>query len=411
MAKGSLHTALPARAALLLLAALGAATAGACYTTVETQETVCPDPTTLCLGQCVDFSSDARHCGGCGLACAGTDVCVEGACVDCPTGQTLCGSACADLEIDAQNCGACGSPCAEGEVCEGGACVFDACPGQTRCGGACVDVSSDPAHCGACDNACPATQGCVEGACVPGCFASCAGIGCTDLGHDPQNCGACGNACAFGSVCLDGACFPCPLATTPCQGACVDLQFDQFNCGACGRVCGLAQVCDLGACQGACVDDGGEDNDDAASATPLAWDQIDVGAGQGLLEHHASLCSGDEDWFLLPTAQINLSEAVLRIDVSVQGAEEAGCQCSCTRCDALLAPGPHHELTLQVLDPATLDVLGAATEDDGVIRLLVPGAGVMQDVLLRFGAPAEAEYPYRFRVEINQHGGEDECEC
>ena len=34
-----------------------------------------------------------------------------------------------------------------------------------------------------------------------------------------------------------------------------------------------------------------------------------------------------------------------------------------------------------------------------------------QDVLLRLRAPFEAEYPYRFRVEINQHGGEDECEC
>ncbi|MCA9609639.1 MAG: hypothetical protein KC619_28770 [Myxococcales bacterium] len=44
----------------------------------------CGAGTTDCGGECVDLSSDARHCGGCGMACAREASCVMSACVAAP---------------------------------------------------------------------------------------------------------------------------------------------------------------------------------------------------------------------------------------------------------------------------------------------------------------------------------------
>jgi hypothetical protein len=71
----------------------------------------CRQHQTCCPGAgCVDKSSDDAHCGGCGIACAADESCVDGTCrPQCPAGLTLCGSRCVDTMEDPQNCGGCGN--------------------------------------------------------------------------------------------------------------------------------------------------------------------------------------------------------------------------------------------------------------------------------------------------------------
>jgi hypothetical protein len=79
----------------------------------------------LCGVECVRPESDPDHCGGCGMACGGTDVCVGGMCMPfCPAGLLMCGPLCIDpLGNDPDNCGACGRRCATG-ICIAGMCAL-----------------------------------------------------------------------------------------------------------------------------------------------------------------------------------------------------------------------------------------------------------------------------------------------
>ncbi|MEZ4406145.1 MAG: MopE-related protein [Polyangiales bacterium] len=125
--------------------------------------------TTLCDGRCVDPSTDAAHCGGCGLRCRPDQVCAEGRCA-CATGITECGGACVDLSRDVSNCGACGDACPRpyGEGCQSWRCACA--EGRTLCGSGasatCADTTSDATHCGACGNACPPDATCASRRCV-----------------------------------------------------------------------------------------------------------------------------------------------------------------------------------------------------------------------------------------------------
>lgn len=94
----------------------------------------------VCGGECVDVRSDARHCGGCGMACAETQVCAMGSCCT-PSAETcngidddcdgsvdehlaLCDGECTDLSSDEAHCGDCGFACGDGLICSGGTCCI-----------------------------------------------------------------------------------------------------------------------------------------------------------------------------------------------------------------------------------------------------------------------------------------------
>jgi hypothetical protein len=117
---------------------------------------------------CVDTRSDAQHCGRCGAACLGGQICAQGNC-ECPVGQTLCGDRCVDTQSNLQNCGSCGTACVGGQVCDGGTCECPA--GQTLCDGKCSDTQTDNAHCGSCTVKCGLGQGCGSGNCQSGALA------------------------------------------------------------------------------------------------------------------------------------------------------------------------------------------------------------------------------------------------
>lgn len=89
-----------------------------------------------------------------------TDICES---LNCPNG--CCDGKCVDFESDAKHCGRCDHKC--DSFCLNRQCVTT-CEGDTVkiCGGACVNYSSNPLHCGMCDNPCPETMTCSGGECV-----------------------------------------------------------------------------------------------------------------------------------------------------------------------------------------------------------------------------------------------------
>jgi hypothetical protein len=147
----------------------------------------------------------------------------------CTAGTTSCGGACVDTRADARHCGGCGLACATGEYCNGASkCVCR--PGLTACApDGCVDVRSDPRHCGTCTNACNAGSACSSGWCRSRCIGTTdecplgSGVACTDVhAADPLDCGACGVRCGGAQICASSACrdaapavgcTACPCAT------------------------------------------------------------------------------------------------------------------------------------------------------------------------------------------------------
>ncbi|MFO0625605.1 MAG: MXAN_6577-like cysteine-rich protein [Polyangiales bacterium] len=228
----------------------------------------CATGQTACDGRCVDLRASRDHCGRCGAACPGGQVCAEGACrVSCPSGQSLCGDRCVTLDTDLANCGACGTACARGQVCAMGRCTLECGASLARCGGEdggatpafCTNTRVDPANCGACGAACAMGQSCVDGRCAVVCPAGqslCDGR-CVTLATDRAHCGACGTACAAGQVCAAGACgVECAAGSTRCtrgpDAFCVDTTRDPLNCGTCGAACGTGERCANSRCEVAC---------------------------------------------------------------------------------------------------------------------------------------------------------------
>jgi hypothetical protein len=64
----------------------------------------CAPGHTSCFGICGDIDLDPDHCGGCGIACVGTEECCNNSCVD-------------TFAQDPSNCGGCGIVCDSGEIC------------------------------------------------------------------------------------------------------------------------------------------------------------------------------------------------------------------------------------------------------------------------------------------------------
>ena len=78
----------------------------------------CTAPRIDCSGTCVDTTSDPRHCGGCGVACAAGDLCQAGACVT-PEGSCTDGTlTCDGFTYCAETTGQCLAGCATNDQCE-----------------------------------------------------------------------------------------------------------------------------------------------------------------------------------------------------------------------------------------------------------------------------------------------------
>jgi hypothetical protein len=77
----------------------------------------------MCSGSCVDTSSDANNCGGCGMACTGSETCSGGVCSSTMTStappQGSCShSLCSSGTSLTTSCSACAkSVCAGDSYC------------------------------------------------------------------------------------------------------------------------------------------------------------------------------------------------------------------------------------------------------------------------------------------------------
>jgi len=191
-----------------------------------------------CDGRCVSTSDPAY---GCGVACDACNVpratagCSEGLCVvrACSPGLADCRSGAADgcetnLASDRAHCGACGNACTGAQVCSNGACASTCAPGLLSCNSTCVDPATDSANCKACGNACAPNQTCNGGVCA--CVPSCAGKACG--GSDGCG-GSCDGPCAAGLRCANKQCV-CDAQS--CGGCCQNGQCRQGTSNAaCGR--------------------------------------------------------------------------------------------------------------------------------------------------------------------------------
>ena len=258
----------------------------------------CAAGQSCCDRGCVDTTTDASSCGGCGLSCSTNNIpaptCVEGACAgSCSPGFADCnGDKLTDgCEIDAQtnpeHCGACGKACSQENVasvtCAKGACAGSClqpwadCNGDLQSDGCEANTGSDVLSCGGCGLSCSrnhVTPSCSVGVCDGACedgFADCNGDkltdGCeTNIASDPASCGACGIVCSDDQVsaaCSAGVCAgACAAGFADCNddkltdGCETNIASDPASCGGCGLSCSQNEVtatCVGGVCSGACA--------------------------------------------------------------------------------------------------------------------------------------------------------------
>jgi hypothetical protein len=154
-----------------------------------------------------------------------------------------------------------------------------------------------------------------------------------------------------------------------------------------------------------CRKDVFEKNDTVDDAATLAFDP--VFPQQAFVRVDATLCAGEEDWFLIPTSTLPWETVTVRLQVF---AADAGF-CADFGCDGFLpTPGPEHTVTVEAYHAVTGTLLGSSTDDQGIVRIY-GSTEWGDDVLIRVSGPPEAEYPYLLRFATWSFEGEDECEC
>lgn len=94
----------------------------------------CNPPLAVCGNQCVDTDDNPAHCGGCGNACAGDQICVDAKCVPLVCDPNSL-SPCYSGDPDTQDVGACksGSQTCNGLGTELGPCIGEVLPAAEDC--------------------------------------------------------------------------------------------------------------------------------------------------------------------------------------------------------------------------------------------------------------------------------------
>ncbi|PIV99657.1 MAG: hypothetical protein COW42_10320 [Deltaproteobacteria bacterium CG17_big_fil_post_rev_8_21_14_2_50_63_7] len=241
-------------------------------------------------GGCVDswtLKTDENNCGGCGVACARGDRCLNGICttpssacgMGCNAPRLFCcddglgGGTCVDewqFESDPDNCGGCGIVCGTNESCQNFECRCPSVWGDTNytsCGGVCTYIGSDPLNCGGCNIECTSDELCISGSCEAGtgpndCGGTCndtslccetsiwpgeACVELTDMAYNPEHCGGCA-PCGPGEQCRDFACFCDARMPAYCDtdgdgiDECVSLM-EPATCGSCTNSCSGDEMC------------------------------------------------------------------------------------------------------------------------------------------------------------------------
>jgi hypothetical protein len=128
------------------------------------------------------------------------------------------------------------------------------------------------------------------------------------------------------------------------------------------------------------------------------------------LVFEANMCAGEQDWYLIPIADLDFEVVTVSIDGVVEGASLCGHIEGCE--GTVLEDGHHNTLIIDVYDADAQVLLGGDLSTRGRVEVHGSGPGVANDLLIHVYAPTmAAHYDYALHVSARSYDGGDVCEC
>lgn len=157
-----------------------------------------------------------------------------------------------------------------------------------------------------------------------------------------------------------------------------------------------------------------EPNEQPEVASRLGWGARTMSEDQTLqeatLQHAASLCAGDHDWYLIPVAELGFDSHVVRIDGLVRGASWCGHVGGCN--GEVLPDAAENTLAIEVYDASERVLLGSDIATNGRVDVDGWGPSFANDLLIHVYVPSSAAvFDYDLHVDVRNYDAEDECEC
>lgn len=158
-----------------------------------------------------------------------------------------------------------------------------------------------------------------------------------------------------------------------------------------------------------CVVDEHEPSDGPAMAADVVLDFESHNGITGSAEAwmYGSLCSGDEDWYLVPASEFPFLPREVRVRLLARGIGWCGTSCG----EIELLPAPENTVFVEVYDSSGTVLHGGFVREQGDVEFYFGAPAGDDDFYLRVYGPAEAVYPYRIYINITNVEGEGECEC
>lgn len=174
----------------------------------------------------------------------------------------------------------------------------------------------------------------------------------------------------------------------------------QPRCGAPGDLIALPD--------GQCQDDAFEPNDvpEMPEFLPFVRLQADFFA-EFDVPPMLTLCPDNDDWFLLPASRLDFEQPYLFVRARV--AESGLCGEFCGEVE--LEPSPENTLGVEVYHAPTMELLSTVESPEGNVWLTDDDPRYVDDLLIRFYAPAGVGFDYRLMLDMRAGLAEDECEC
>lgn len=159
----------------------------------------------------------------------------------------------------------------------------------------------------------------------------------------------------------------------------------------------------------ACAGDEHEPSDSPAAATAVPLEPALYGDTEAyaVTWMYGSLCSGDEDWYMVPASVFPFTPRSVRLRFLARDTGWCGPSCD----DVVLLPAPENTVFLELYDSTGTVLHRGFVREHGDIEFYVGSPVGDDDFHVRVYGPAEAVYSYRLYVEISNLDGEDECEC
>lgn len=178
-----------------------------------------------------------------------------------------------------------------------------------------------------------------------------------------------------------------------------------------------APVLDAGLAPDAGARDGGapceadehEPSDSPATAAAVPLEPVSPGETEATVVSwmYGSLCSGDEDWYMVPASAFPFSPRAVRVRLLARDAGWCGSTCG----EIELLPAPENTVFLEVYGSSGTVLYEGLVREDGDLEFYLGSSAGDDDFYMRVHGPAEAVYSYRLYIEISNIEGEDECEC